>query len=87
MLHECKSLKPYQNQQVFEKMMVKNQGVTTIYLTKVQMLYEITNHIDVRYLSICGVIVESDVKVCKISTRNNYVNILTRHVPKAMDEL
>ena len=49
MLHECKSLKPYQNQQVFEKMMVKNQGVTTIYLTKVQMLYEITNHIDVRY--------------------------------------
>jgi hypothetical protein len=49
-----------------------------------QMFQERTKHIDVRYHFIQGVIVEDDVKVCKISTHNNHVNMLTKFVPESM---
>ena len=44
-------------------------------------------HIDVRYHFIRGVIAEGDVKVCKINTRDNSTDMLTKSVPGAKFEL
>lgn len=40
-----------------------------------------------RYHFIRGIITEGDVKVCKISTRDNCVDTMTKHVPGAKFEL
>jgi hypothetical protein len=55
--------------------------------TKDQMFHERTKHIDVRYHFIRGVIVEGDIKVCKINTCDNPANMLTKPVLGAKFEL
>ena len=59
---------------------------SAICLTKDQM-HERTKNIDVRYHFIWGVVVEGDVKVCKIITHDNPANMMTKHVPVAKFEL
>jgi hypothetical protein len=51
------------------------------------MFHERTKHIDVRYHFIRGVIAEGDIKVCKINTRDNPADILTKPVPGAKFKL
>ncbi|KAJ1296499.1 hypothetical protein BS78_01G305500 [Paspalum vaginatum] len=54
---------------------------SVIYLTKNQMFYERTKHIDVRYHFIRGVIAEGGIKVRKISTHDNPADTMIKHVP------
>ena len=51
------------------------------------MFHERTKHIDVRYHFIRGVIAKGDIKVCKINTRDNPIDMLTKLVPGAKFEL
>jgi hypothetical protein len=51
------------------------------------MFHERTKNIDVRYHFIRGVIAEGDVKVCKINTRDNPADMLTKLVLGAKFEL
>ena len=44
------------------------------------MFYEKTKYIDVRYHFIRCVVAKGDVKVCKISTRDNPADMLTKPV-------
>ena len=60
---------------------------STICLTKDQMFHERTKHIDVRYHFIRVVIADGDVKVCKINTRDNPADMLTKSVPGAKSKL
>jgi hypothetical protein len=60
---------------------------SAICLTKDQMFHEKTKHIGVRYHFIRGVIAEGDVKICKINTRDNPIDMLTKPIPRAKFEL
>jgi len=60
---------------------------SAICLTKDQMFYEKTKYIDVRYHFIRCVVAKGDVKVCKISTRDNPADMLTKPVLVAKFEL
>jgi hypothetical protein len=60
---------------------------SAICLIKDQMFHEITKHIDVRYHFIQGVIAEGDVKICKINTRDNLADMLTKPVSGTKFEL
>jgi len=60
---------------------------SAICLTKDQIFHERTKHIDVRCHFIRGVIAEGDVKVCKINTRDNPIDMLTKPVSGAKFEL
>ena len=60
---------------------------SAICLTKDQMFHERTKHIDVRYHYIRDVIVQGDVKVCKISTHDNPADMMTKSVPATKFEL
>jgi hypothetical protein len=56
------------------------------YLTKDQMITEKSKHIDIRYHSIRD-IEKGLVKVCKISTHDNPIDMMTKHVLVAKFEL
>ena len=60
---------------------------SAICLTKNQMFHERTKHIDVRHHFIRGIVVDGDVKVCKISTHDNPADMMTKPVPIAKFEL
>ena len=60
---------------------------SAIYLTKDQMFYERTKHIDVRYHYIQDIIAQGDVKVCKINTRDHPADMMTKSVPTTKFEL
>ncbi|WVZ81831.1 hypothetical protein U9M48_029166 [Paspalum notatum var. saurae] len=60
---------------------------SAICLTKDQMFYERTKHIDVRYHYIRGVIAQGDIKVRKISTHGNPADMMTKPVPANKFEL
>ena len=45
------------------------------------MFHERTKHIDVKYHFIRDVITKGDVKICKISTRDNLADMMTKPVP------
>jgi hypothetical protein len=60
---------------------------SAIYLTKDQMITEKSKHIDIRYHFVCDIIEKGLVKICKISTCNNPVDMMTKHVPVAKFEL
>jgi hypothetical protein len=60
---------------------------SAIYLVKDQVLTEITKHIDIRYHFVCDVIEQGLVKVYKISTHDNRVDMMMKHVPVAKFEL
>jgi hypothetical protein len=60
---------------------------SAIYLTKDQMITEISKHIDICYHFICDIIEKGLVKVCKINTHDNPADMMTKHVPVAMFEL
>jgi hypothetical protein len=51
------------------------------------MITEKSKHIDIRYHFVCDINEKSLVKVCKISTHDNYVDMMTKHVPIAKFEL
>lgn len=50
------------------------------------MVYLRTKHINVTYF-IQGVIAEGDVKECQISSHDNPVYMMTKHIPTAKFEL
>jgi hypothetical protein len=54
-----------------------------IYLTKDQMFYERTKHVDNKYYFVCDVIKEGKLKVCKISTTDT----MTKPTPVAKFKL
>jgi hypothetical protein len=58
-----------------------------IYLTKDQMFYERTKHIDVKYHYVREVIEEGRLKVSKISTQDNPADMMAKPVPVAQFEL
>jgi hypothetical protein len=60
---------------------------SAICLTKDQMFDERTKHIDVRYHFIREIIVQGDIKVCKISTHDNPADMMTKSVPNNKFEL
>jgi hypothetical protein len=51
------------------------------------MFDERTKHIDVRYHFIREIIVQGDIKVCKISTHDNPADMMTKSVPNNKFEL
>jgi hypothetical protein len=57
------------------------------YLTEDQMITEKSKHIDIRYHFVCDIIEKGLVKVCKISTHDNFTNTMTKHVSVAMLKL
>jgi hypothetical protein len=57
------------------------------YLTKDQMITEKSKHIYIRYHFICDIIEKGLVKLCKISTHDNYADMMTKHVPIVKFEL
>jgi hypothetical protein len=58
-----------------------------IYLTKDQMFHARTKHIEIKYHYVLDDIEKGKLKVCKISTRNNPADMLTKPVPVAKFEL
>jgi hypothetical protein len=61
---------------------------SSICLTKDQMFHERTKHIDIKYHFIRDVIARGGViKVRKIHTRDNFVDMMTKSVPTAKFEL
>ena len=58
-----------------------------IYLNKDQIFYMRTKYIDIKCYFICDVIYEGKVNVCKISTHDNTVDMITKPVPVAKFEL
>ena len=60
---------------------------SAIYLTKDQMFHERTKHIDVKYHYVCDVVAQGKQKVCKSSTHDNPVDMMTKPVPIAKFEL
>jgi hypothetical protein len=58
-----------------------------IYLTKDQMFYERTKHIDIKYHYVRYVVAQGKLQVCKISTHNNPADMMTKPVPVAKFEL
>jgi hypothetical protein len=51
------------------------------------MITEKSKHIDIRYHFVCDIIEKGLVKVCKISTHDNFTNTMTKHVSVAMLKL
>ena len=51
------------------------------------MFHERTKHIDVKYHYVRDVAAQGKLKVCKISTHDNSVDMLTKLVPVAKVEL
>jgi hypothetical protein len=60
---------------------------SAIYLTKDQMFYERTNHIDIKYHYVRHVVAQGKLQVCKISTHDNPADMMIKHVPVAKFEL
>ena len=60
---------------------------SAIYLTKDQMLHERTKHINVKYHYVRDVVAQRKLKVCKISTHDNPVDMMTKPVPVAKFDL
>jgi hypothetical protein len=60
---------------------------SAIYLTKNPMFHARTNHIEIKYHYVRDEIEKGKPKVCKISTQNNPVDMLTKPVPVALFEL
>ncbi|KAK3009893.1 hypothetical protein RJ639_012982 [Escallonia herrerae] len=58
----------------------KNQSA--IHLTKNQMFYEQTKHIDVRFHFIWDMVSQGNVMVEKISTYENSADMMAKHIPK-----
>ncbi|KAG8488904.1 hypothetical protein CXB51_016855 [Gossypium anomalum] len=54
---------------------------SAIFLTKDQMFYERTKHIDVRYHFVRDIIARSDIVVSKISTHENPTDMMTKSLP------
>ena len=50
------------------------------------MFQERTKHIDVKYHYVCDVISQDKLKVCKISTHDNPVDMMNKPVPVAKFE-
>jgi hypothetical protein len=55
---------------------------SAIYLTKDQMFRERTNHIDVKCNYVRDIVPQGKLKVCKISTHNNHVDMIINLVPR-----
>ena len=49
-----------------------------IFLTKNQILHEMTKHIDVRYHFACEIIACGDIVVSKVKTQDNPVDMMTK---------
>ena len=62
------------------------ESQSSICLTKDQMFHERTKHIDVKYYYVRDVILQDKLKVCKISTHDNPVDMMTKPVPVAKFE-
>ena len=60
---------------------------SAICLPKDQMFHEKTKHIDIKYHYVRDVVAQGKLKVCKISTRDNPADMLTKLVPVAKFEL
>ena len=60
---------------------------SAICLTKDQIFYERTKHIDVKYHYVRDVVAQGKLKVCKISTHDNPADMLTKPVPVAKFKL
>jgi hypothetical protein len=58
-----------------------------IYLTKDQMFYERSKHIDVKYHYVRDMVAQGKLKVCKIITHNNPADMMTKPVPLVKFEL
>ena len=54
---------------------------SVIFLTKDQMLHEMTKHIDVRYHFVHEVIARGDIVVSKVSTHDNLADMMTKTLP------
>ncbi|KAG8481224.1 hypothetical protein CXB51_025964 [Gossypium anomalum] len=54
---------------------------SAIFLTKDQMFYERTKHIDVRYHFVRNIIARGDIVVSKISTHENPADMMTKSLP------
>jgi hypothetical protein len=63
------------------------ESQSAIYLMKDQMFHERTKHIDVKYHYVREVIAEGRLKVPKISTHDNSVDMMTKSVPGVKFEL
>lgn len=72
---------------VFSCITIYCDSPSAIYLTKNQMFHERTKYFEVRYHLIRGVITKGDVKVCKIDTHDNPVDMITKPIPMAKSEL
>ena len=51
------------------------------------MFHERTKHIDVKYYYIQDIVAQGKLKVCKISTHDNHVDMMTKPVPANKFEL
>jgi hypothetical protein len=60
---------------------------SAIYLTKDQMFYERTKHIDVKYHYVRDGVAQGKLKVCKISTHDNSADMMTKPIHVARFEL
>jgi hypothetical protein len=67
------------------KLFCDSQG--TIYLTKDQMFYERTKHIDIKYHYVRDVVARGKLRVCKISTHENPADMMTKPIHVAKFEL
>jgi hypothetical protein len=51
------------------------------------MFHERTKHIDIKYHYVHDVVARGKLQVCKISTHNNPVDMITKSIPVAKFEL
>ena len=63
-----------------DKAIIFYDSLSVICLAKDQVLYERTNHIEVRYHFIC---IEKRIELQKLNTRENPTDMFTKHIPKS----
>ena len=59
---------------------------SVIFLTKDQIFHERTKHIDVRYHFVRDTIARGDIVVAKVSTHDNFADMMTKILPVAKFE-
>ncbi|KAL6338378.1 hypothetical protein AAG906_018749 [Vitis piasezkii] len=65
----------------------KRRSLTgVIFLTKDQIFHERTKHIDVRYHFVHDIIARGDIVVAKVSTHDNFADMMTKILPEAKFE-